>query len=94
LQERHPQTIATLIVSIPTVPTQITAACPALIASRNGQQPFRMVTRSVVTSEIEQHTAPKPAPNAKPGNEGLMDTRCCGGGPKFPQCEPTRRIRR
>jgi transposase-like protein len=28
LQERHPQTIATLIVSIPTVPTQITAACP------------------------------------------------------------------
>jgi hypothetical protein len=28
LQERHPQTIATLIDSIPTVPTQITAACP------------------------------------------------------------------
>ena len=25
---------------------------------------------------------------------GLMDTRCWGGGPKFPQCEPTRRIRR
>jgi len=24
----------------------------------------------------------------------LMDTRCCAGGPKFPQYEPTRRVRR
>lgn len=33
LQERHPQTIAALIDSIPTVPRQVTAACPTEICT-------------------------------------------------------------
>src|SRR5713226_6856322 len=53
-----------------------------------------MVTRSVLTSESAQHAAPKSRAGRQTPEGGLMDTSCCGGGPKFPQCEPIRRIRR
>jgi hypothetical protein len=69
LQGRHPRANRrTLIDPIPTVLSQVTAACAVFIASRNGQQPIRMVTRSVVTSETAQHAAPKPAPDGKRRN--------------------------
>jgi hypothetical protein len=61
--------IGAVIVPISTrVLSQVTAACAVFIASRNGQQPIRMVTRSVVTSETAQHAAPKPAPDGKRRN--------------------------
>src|SRR2546427_2144822 len=80
LQGRHPRANRrTLIDPIPTVLSQVTAACPVFMASRDGQHPIWIVTRPVVMSETAQHATTKPAPTPQ---RGLMDTRCCGGGPE------------
>ena len=51
------------------------------IASRNREQPIRMVTRSVIPSETAKYAAPNSRWTASPVL-GLTDTRCCGCGPE------------
>jgi hypothetical protein len=81
LRGRHPRANRrTLIDPIPTVLSQVTAACAVFIASRTGNNRSECSRDRGQVGDRVARGADARAGRQTP-ERGLMDTRCCGGGP-------------